>query len=494
MTAQTNGRLAPLPGGIRPYESLWSIMQRIIWLNQPTLAELNVFLKFNIKKIDLTTGSASLDYIATELPKHQRWYTHLGLTPRQFSNAIIPPFMGTSCCFKYCLECARLGYHSTVFLLPATSICPAHKTPLRSECPSCGKYIGSHLDKDVLKAPYGCRHCGYILVESNRAFFEAKLPTGFERIKSAGQWIEALKAKTLAWGDLPCSQWMSRDYRGIDPMHLVAALARSCQLPIPRCFHFPFDDLLLNSSHTTPSNALSCKTKVYDPDEPDKFVALYKAFLKKHSSRCIYIKQTGETKKLLKLSDKQALKNYQELAKSTHAILFLRSYCEAWKYDHHFESLYKSVAYQRTRYGHDGNDHSVKSFGGISLVSQNGTCILSHKVSPALANWAESHIFMKELSGLYREAEEYAAEMVRRGRYWSVPYITGRYIPQFFVIIFDSASNTYKFDFWSNIKTSPEGDFAGDLYDSLEERERMKFEMTEKAFKHLVLPENYDGI
>lgn len=471
-------------------------MQRIIWINRPTLSELNIFFKQNMKNVDLSTGSQSITHNATELTKHQQWYVHLGLTSRQFSNAIIPSFVNSSCCFKYCLECARLGYHSTVFLFPTTTICPAHKTLLVSGCPSCGKYIGDHLDKESLKAPYGCRHCGYILIENNRTFFEAKLPKGFARIKRAGQWIETVKARTLAWGDLPCSQRMNRNYRGTDPGHLVAALARSCQLPIPRYLHLPLDDLLLNGSNTTPRKVSMCKTKNSALVEPDGLVGFYKAFLRKNSSKPIYAKQIGATKKILNVSDEQALKNYQELAKSTHAILFFRTHCEAWKNDQHFQSLYKSVAYQRTRYGHDDSDFFIKKSRAFSQILQRGRYISSHKVDPELASWAESHIFMKEISGLYNEAKEYATEMVRRGRYWPSPYLEGRYIPQFFVVTFNDVTSTYRIDFWTNTNTkdAPEDDFAGSYYDWLEERQIKRFEMVEKAFEHLVISENYDGI
>jgi len=66
---------------------------------------------------------------------------------------------------RHCQECARFGYHCTLFQLPSITQCPWHRLPLRSMCRRCGKPYSPYLSGEEL----GQCVCGFDLFNANQA-------------------------------------------------------------------------------------------------------------------------------------------------------------------------------------------------------------------------------------------------------------------------------------------------------------------------------------
>jgi len=70
---------------------------------------------------------------------------------------------------RHCQECARFGYHCTLFLLPSITHCPWHHLPLRSTCCRCGRPYLPCLPPHLANPELGQCECGHDLFNADKA-------------------------------------------------------------------------------------------------------------------------------------------------------------------------------------------------------------------------------------------------------------------------------------------------------------------------------------
>ncbi len=146
-----------------PYESLWSIVQKITHWNVCDVKDIQSGFHINP---ELKGGW----YIATLLRK-PRWNLskvakNIHVKPHDIQNGII----GTILCrneisqwssqtIRYCPCCIKIGYHSIIHQLTIFSTCPYHMVELKESCPSCGAIIDPGLNYQAILTCYGCQRC-----------------------------------------------------------------------------------------------------------------------------------------------------------------------------------------------------------------------------------------------------------------------------------------------------------------------------------------------
>lgn len=68
---------------------------------------------------------------------------------------------------RQCPDCARHGYHCTLFQLPSITHCPWHGTLLKERCMQCGKLLHSRFDETGVLGRCACGHDGFDPVEAS---------------------------------------------------------------------------------------------------------------------------------------------------------------------------------------------------------------------------------------------------------------------------------------------------------------------------------------
>lgn len=146
---------------IRPYESLFILFWRFIWLNRPSKSDIAKSLFSQTRpqrRVDLVFGSAADRSDALAAIREL-----LGISSVEWERAIL--YRNTAgdnifSNFRYCLKCMEKGYHTAIFQLPTLVICPEHLCELICECPDCGEQISTELNQELLNSPFVCNRCG----------------------------------------------------------------------------------------------------------------------------------------------------------------------------------------------------------------------------------------------------------------------------------------------------------------------------------------------
>lgn len=138
-TANENKRLTWDPIFPAPYESIWSVIVKVVVLNNLTLGELTSLIgrrdlpKRTARAIDCSETNwidfdsfASLLGVDAKRLKQGTWQG-LGISPRFQSRYAI----------RRCPECWRRGYHCVLFDIDALETCPWHGCQLTLHCLGC---------------------------------------------------------------------------------------------------------------------------------------------------------------------------------------------------------------------------------------------------------------------------------------------------------------------------------------------------------------------
>lgn len=130
-------RLTWKPGLLMPFESGWSVLSKVIALNNLTLSEFGSLIKkveckkaspFNILKsswIDFKKYANLLD--ENEAVLKSGFWDQIGIKPqieKRYAR-------------RYCPKCEKEGHQCLLFDLTALSECPWHRCPLTDPCNSC---------------------------------------------------------------------------------------------------------------------------------------------------------------------------------------------------------------------------------------------------------------------------------------------------------------------------------------------------------------------
>lgn len=175
---------------IRPYESLWSVLNRFF--------ALNVITSTAFAKEFFTRGwfSAISTSVLGDPPSfsHEKFYAAIGLTPKEYSPLDLSYLKSTHLAvektsLKYCPVCLDFYYHSIFFQLSWMKVCPVHNVELSNICPHCGHFLDTRITASITKKPYSCTNCETELFKVSRkaALFPPNLE-GSEKLKEVNEW------------------------------------------------------------------------------------------------------------------------------------------------------------------------------------------------------------------------------------------------------------------------------------------------------------------
>lgn len=149
------------PSCISRYESLWSILHKLTWLNRSSWPAFKALLARERWKSSTIIHMWSSDWL--DIPKLES----LGFDITAITYSTPEHYPGFdwflySNELRFCPMCIQRGFHSAIFQDPSLSCCPIHQALLTVGCPQCGSAIRYSLGKPILENPYGCP-CGYLL-------------------------------------------------------------------------------------------------------------------------------------------------------------------------------------------------------------------------------------------------------------------------------------------------------------------------------------------
>lgn len=122
-----------------PFESLWSIIVKVIVINNITLAELATL----IKRDEVTVSPAiAVDCANTDWIDFAKFSRLLGIDVRRLTGGTwdqmeMEPLYKRRYAIRRCPECWKLGYHCVLFDLDIVAVCPWHRCHLTRHCASC---------------------------------------------------------------------------------------------------------------------------------------------------------------------------------------------------------------------------------------------------------------------------------------------------------------------------------------------------------------------
>lgn len=156
---------------IRPWESLWSLVHRFLWLNTPNWSDLErSFGGSHLAPFSLVHGVRVLtrDDEGRRAFDRLRLERMLHLPVSRWESATLAWLRGTPvddlvADMRFCPECLRVGYHTGVFQLVCVTNCPIHGVALVRGCPVCGGALSADLDREAVDSPFACPHCGHRL-------------------------------------------------------------------------------------------------------------------------------------------------------------------------------------------------------------------------------------------------------------------------------------------------------------------------------------------
>jgi hypothetical protein len=133
----------------RFHESTWGVWQKLSHLNAlKSLDGDRLFAEYNSR--DRLARLCSL----SDQPAWPQWSTNAS----QGSPMLAPWESRPRAILRFCPECLRHGFHSSVFQMPHLSRCPAHAEPLLERCPACAQTVPYRLWNPGYAFQCACGH------------------------------------------------------------------------------------------------------------------------------------------------------------------------------------------------------------------------------------------------------------------------------------------------------------------------------------------------
>ena len=151
---------------IRPYESLWMLTQRFMWLN--VISSRALGNEVGIRdwwRLNLITSDCN-DVDGEIERARKRLIKLLELTRLETAHAMVKGSLVVETDHvRFCPKCLRLGYHSSVHQLRCLSSCPLHQCELSSSCATCKKPIPLSIAGHLTSSPLTCPWCRTPFIE-----------------------------------------------------------------------------------------------------------------------------------------------------------------------------------------------------------------------------------------------------------------------------------------------------------------------------------------
>ena len=161
------GALNWRPEGLARFESLWSMLHKLQYLNHAsamTLFKVIGHEKYRSKP-QVTDDLWGFDKI-----DGPRLAVLLGISESTLVLSVVEPYrlpfespvhICAAADLRYCPACIEKGFHTPLFQLHAMERCPIHNRLLEEQCPRCHKTIPYKFSHATLANPYGCA-CGHV--------------------------------------------------------------------------------------------------------------------------------------------------------------------------------------------------------------------------------------------------------------------------------------------------------------------------------------------
>jgi predicted RNA-binding Zn-ribbon protein involved in translation (DUF1610 family) len=391
---------------VRPYESLWCLTQRFLWLNRPSQFELVHTIKLraeNIFALSLICGEEGKRRFEQEALRRL-----LRMSDLQWRRATLDmSAVANQTCLemRFCPECLAFAYHTVVFQLLTVTHCPVHGAILVRGCPHCGKQIPTTFKSRLLRTPFACPQCKKPLSEAAVIVDSPCIgpPREIAMIASWYRWVAGLpRAESRP---LPGSSEMPAIDSPVLPLLEMAG-----RRPAP-------DSITLNRQLLMEGLLLSARfgKRDFGEDEESCFdrerrnASCYKAY-RRHLQRRIpggHRLLGAYARHLDGFWDEPIPTSSQEAKTAAFALLLFRNSMEGWKDAHCF-----CCRHTRLSAGARGFEIPFESAG-------LGPCggINRFPCSRAERHWLLDHFFCEAIRGIFAEALFRAREMVRSGVY-----------------------------------------------------------------------------
>ncbi|WHZ60074.1 hypothetical protein [Metabacillus hrfriensis] len=170
---------------IHPWESSWSLFQKLNIVNVSTPKELlramgtdevqNQPLRYDSRKWgDLWTLS---DWDQKLMEKYHLLHHKIDYLVQIEAIENVLPFpkelLWEKDKLKFCLTCLSQGYHSILHQLKLITHCPFHDLPLQSRCMHCGAKYHFHVYVENFKGPFVCK-CGWEYLEETQTYSDIR--------------------------------------------------------------------------------------------------------------------------------------------------------------------------------------------------------------------------------------------------------------------------------------------------------------------------------
>ena len=162
-------RLNWRPGSIARFESLWSILHKLVYLNDVNVKELTFALnpwQFWRAQKAKPVSISLLDFGSLSRRRLQ-WL--LGLRSETLDYAVVAPYVvpletrnpieTATNVLRFCRVCLERGFHTPLFQELSIVACPIHHVPLEEKCWHCRSEIRYEFDGAAAHNPYGCSKC-----------------------------------------------------------------------------------------------------------------------------------------------------------------------------------------------------------------------------------------------------------------------------------------------------------------------------------------------
>lgn len=468
-----------LPGGIRPYESLWSIVHRLIWLNRPLASELNRFLEINIDNVRSKNSISLLSGHKFVFQKIEAIITDCVHT--QWEHSVLRDSLADiSSKFQYCQTCLSYGYHSIMFCYPGIEYCPIHGDSLASTCRCCGRTIDAHLSLVTLEHPYACSFCGASFLADAATLFDAN---NFDAMRILGYGLSFIKQAETDCVSSGLFDWTDGDKISLGQasffLHLIKRHVSPAKAPI-----WLSNDIRGFRLKSTYEMVFNGKSVLIDEPRTNTLPFLYRSYLKcalrnsvlhKRSSSSLNLYADASIYREVKDSDKNQISDLLTI------LLFRQFFERSRKESLLYNEPVRNVLYRRTQ--------KVSLFETNNLFSRHETNtqysrrFALGKLNPDVASWIFSHYLHERYSSIFRIAQQFATGFLNSSfAFPCLPDYMDEFLPFGFTVGLDRTSSKLEMRVWDFPSTSVDEHIVQSWFDELYERRRVRHEHHMRCF------------
>lgn len=147
------------------FDSSYSLLMKFALLNQVPAKEIaKVFVSYDCGKRSAICTRPNVDLRDSSVFDRGALERTLRISADQVRAAFLLDLLPTSSLhsseyLRWCAQCLRQGFHSSLFQIAATAYCPIHQTALIANCQACSAQIPYRLTSTTFAKPFCCPSC-----------------------------------------------------------------------------------------------------------------------------------------------------------------------------------------------------------------------------------------------------------------------------------------------------------------------------------------------